>query len=124
MLRDPKTLEKDKTKLFLDSLNRDPRFFCWDNNTTGKIKDGAFVKRGGFAIKGGSDILGLINESGRIVAIEVKRNESEMNGKDERILRQKAFLSRIKKMGGIAFMCYDNVTFINGFRDYGIEVNI
>ena len=92
-------LEKDLQKEILHYLNSQDDFFCWRNSSTGVYGQGRYRKKVGFDIKGTSDILGIYSPSGRMVAIEVKREGST---KCRVSVEQFAFLKKITKMGGAA----------------------
>lgn len=69
--------------------------FCWRNQNTGIFDPKRRVFRANSTTKGISDILG-IHKSGRMIAIEVK------SGQGRATEDQKAFLEKIREMGGIA----------------------
>lgn len=68
-------------------------------NTEGRLVDGKWITRGKFSLKGVSDIVGIL-PGGRFLAIEVKRPGNERGV----TLEQRAFIDRINKSGGLAFV--------------------
>ena len=108
MARHRKILEKDIEKQILNWANMYPNVFCWKANTTGIYDPSENVWRSlkGFAIKGISDILGIISPRGQAFAMECKTPERKAL-----LLRrtgipctpeQLYFIERIKAYGGIA----------------------
>lgn len=91
-------LEKDIETAILNRLF-ELGIFAWKNHTTGTYdaKSGGFRRNSTYAIKGVSDILGVL-PNGRFMAIEVK----SMTGRVS--LSQKKFLGRVEKLGGIGFV--------------------
>ena len=92
--------EKQIETSILHYLNMLPQVFAWKANVTGIYDPQKNVYRSlkGFAIKGVSDILGLIHPSGRMIALEVKTPAR----RSKLTLDQKYFLDHIKQYGGVA----------------------
>lgn len=93
-----KQLEQDILKQCLQWLAL-KGFFCWRSNVGARAitqPNGSrtFVR---FGLKGSSDILGLTRQ-GQFLAIEVKRKGNKPTPEQE------AFLSSIRKSGGLAFV--------------------
>ena len=93
--------ESELQNLILDYLNRIPDFFAWRNNSTGVYDPTKkiFRAKGGFNIKGVSDILGVFKPSGKIIAIEVKKPGSTISSVSD---EQTVFITKINSMGGHA----------------------
>lgn len=66
----------------------------WKNHT-GQARSADGRRRLTFGIKGGSDLIGLIAPSGRLLAIECK------TGKAKQSKEQKAFQAMVEKFGGV-----------------------
>lgn len=93
-----KASEKVIETAILIYLNYLSGCFAWKNNSTGVFDPvrGVYRKsKNKFAINGVSDILGIYN--GRLLALEVKRSESDKPTKE-----QQDFIDRVIKLGGIA----------------------
>jgi len=75
-----------------------PETFAWKINTTGIFdkERQAFRTKGGFDLKGVADVLGL--RSSIFFAMEIKRPST----RNKTTIHQKAFIAKIKKMGGRA----------------------
>lgn len=74
--------------------------FCWRQNTIGVFDErrGCYIKnRSRFAIKGVSDILGVLPK-GRILAIEVKSRKGKVSPEQEE------FLKKVLQQGGVAIL--------------------
>ena len=96
------TTEAEIQRDVLNYLNLLPNIFAWKQATTGTYdpRAGIFRKLSGFSIKGVSDILGFVSPNGRGLAIEVKKPGGKVSPE------QNAFLSKVKRMGGIAGVVY------------------
>jgi hypothetical protein len=73
--------------------------YAWRNNTTGVFdpKSGQFRRLGAYAIKGVSDILGVLPD-GKLLAIEVKTKKGRVSK------AQEMFIQRINNKDGVAFV--------------------
>lgn len=90
--------ETDIVKGILEYLNYSG-IFSFRVNTVGVWDDSkkTYRRPGKFTLKGTSDILGVLKD-GRMLAIEVKTDKGKLT--DD----QKAFLYRVNKQGGLAFV--------------------
>jgi len=94
-------LEKEIEKEILHYLNLIPGVFAWKNDTQGLIGPGGRLRaRTGFHINGGSDILGCMEPTGQLIALEVKRPGGKVTQ------AQDAFIAKIRALGGIAGVVY------------------
>ncbi|MCK4625047.1 MAG: VRR-NUC domain-containing protein [Phycisphaerae bacterium] len=85
-------LERDLVRDALVML-ADMDVYCWRNNSGAAGTGGKFVR---FGLKGSADILGVLDPSGRFLAIECKAKGKTTTP------HQDAFLVRIRQAGGIA----------------------
>lgn len=100
-----KQLEKQIETSILDWLNLQPDCFAFKINSVGIFdpRTRAFRKNSNpHCHNGTSDILGAWK--GRMLAIEVKRDKTELGPKTYPSKEQKLFLARIQAAGGIAFV--------------------
>jgi len=90
--------ESDIQTLILDWLNR-KGVFSFRVNTAGVYDSRKNIYRtpGRYTLKGTSDVLGIL-PTGRFLAVEVKSATGRVT------VEQRAFLDRINKSGGIAFV--------------------
>ena len=99
-MKESRTLkrEADIQNQILDWLNKNG-IFAWRTNSTGIYDDEKKVYRtpSKYSLKGVSDILGIL-PSGLLLSIEVKSATGRLT------MEQKAFLNRVNKFGGLAFM--------------------
>jgi hypothetical protein len=91
--------EGDIQTAILNYLVGELGIYAWRNNNTGVFdpKSGQFRALGAYAIKGVADILGVLPD-GKLLAIEVKTAKGRVSK------HQKAFISRVNKSGGLAFV--------------------
>lgn len=87
-------------------------FFVWRQNNVGVYDAKRGVYRSGTTMRGVSDILGLHEGTGRMIAVEVKA------GKDTTSDYQVAFLQRIENAGGIAIVARDFTAFQTEIEAY------
>ena len=92
--------------------------FCWRNNTGGAYLPGhggkkQFVR---FGVKGGSDILGVLRPSGRLLAIECKVAPNKPTRE------QADFLREVILNGGVARVVYSLEQLVELMREikYGL----
>lgn len=104
--------------MILDFLNR-KGIFSFRINTTGTYdsKKGVYRSLGKFQLKGTSDILGILPD-GKFLAIEVKSETGRAT------VEQKAFIEKIKKSGGIAFIAKNLQDVERELKDYKIFCNL
>lgn len=109
-LKKPKLKEHDRESLVLDWLNKNG-IFAWKAKTMGTwdAEKGIYRKLGKFSLRGVSDILGVI-EGGLFLAIEMKTPEGKLS------IEQKAFLNKINRMGGKAFVARNISDVINNLN--------
>lgn len=93
-----KMLEKDIQRLLINWLHLNG-FYVWVNKTQGTYDPIRKVFRRSNMLKGVSDILGIIPDTGQLLAIEVKTKTGKISEE------QKEFIEHINKNGGIAFVC-------------------
>lgn len=74
---------------------------AWRNNSSGVFDPVRKVFRTFQGMKGTSDILGLMNTSGRLIAVECKV------GKNKPSPDQTAFLEAVRQRGGVAGVVYN-----------------
>ena len=91
-------IESDIEKLILNWLNKNG-IFAWKCKTMGTYdaKIGGYRKPGKFSLNGVSDILGVL-PNGQFLAIEVKTKTGRPS------IEQKAFIKKVNKQGGKAFV--------------------
>lgn len=105
--------------MILHKLN-EQGIFAWENRSDGvKTDSGQWIKRSGFLIRGGADILGILGD-GVLLAIEVKLP----NKKSNTSLYQKAFIAKINKNKGVAFVAtsWEEVVAELEMRGYVIRI--
>lgn len=90
--------EHELQNKILHWLNMHPEFFAWRNQSQGTFRDGRWLRKVGFDIKGVSDILGIQRSSGRLIAIEVKSEKGRATKE------QQAFVNKINACGGMAII--------------------
>lgn len=92
-------LEKEVQNAVLEFLMY-KKIFCWRNNNVGlfNAKSGSFMRMPKYAMKGISDILGIL-PNGTFFAIEIKRDKSSKPTED-----QVEFIRNIIRNKGIAFV--------------------
>lgn len=86
----------NRCKLFVSTHGR-----IWSQDTPGLAytRDGTPFKSG---VKGASDLIGLLNPTGRMIAVEVKTGAGKLTKE------QRAFGAMVEAMGGI-FVCARSV---------------
>jgi hypothetical protein len=107
-------LESAVQKSILNYLSMLRNVTAWRNQSIGvyDAKKKIFRKpKGKFAINGVSDILGIINNNGIFLAIEVKRDKKAKASLDQTI-----FINMINESGGIAFVAYSVDCVENEFK--------
>lgn len=106
----PHPTEQEILNAILEYLNRSGHF-AWRNNTGGIYKThGEHQRFFRFGLPGSADILGIQYQTGRFIAIEVKRP-----GKKPTDL-QENFLKIIRHQGGIAMVAHSIDDVINYFK--------
>lgn len=91
----PERILQKEVMRYLSSLG----VFCWENKTQGTYDPSKRVYRTFTGLRGVSDVLGIVPDDGRILAIELKSKTGRVRPE------QKAFLERIQKDGGVAGVC-------------------
>ena len=94
-------LEKEIQHQILDYLNKLPNFFAWRNQSVGIYANGSYRKKGGFDIKGTSDIFAVRSPDGKLFCFEVKKDAKSKTSNE-----QKAFIKKINNIGGVAFVVW------------------
>ena len=113
-----KLSESNIQNMILDYLNQ-KGIFSFRVNTTGTYDSqrGVYRSLGKFQLKGTSDIIGCLPD-GKMLAIEVKSETGRLSPE------QKAFIDKIKKQGGIAFVAKNLQDVERELQDYKIFCNI
>jgi hypothetical protein len=74
-----------------------PLGLFWSNRTGAVKVDGRFIRYG---LVGSSDILGMLNPSGRMIGVECKI------GRDPQRKAQRAFMLAVRRAGGIYLLVH------------------
>lgn len=130
----PERVLQESVLTYLNNIN----IFSWENRSVGVFdekKSSYRASKSKFNLRGTSDILGVINGTGTILAIEMKTSEEltyitkhwnslrdkyQATKKKAHYQRQILFVENVRKAGGIAFFSDSVGTTRKKLIEYGV----